>query len=79
MSVISIENSQLAASSSGGAASTRKPTGFALPGYASRAGRKGQAMGLCRRWTAEEARRHSAAGVLARRLKRQQREASATP
>lgn len=45
------------------AAPSRKVTGFALPGYASRAARKGHALGLCRRWSAAEAReRASAAG-----------------
>jgi hypothetical protein len=38
----------------------RRPTGFAIPGYAARAARKGQEMGLCRRWTAEEAREYAA-------------------
>jgi hypothetical protein len=61
MSVIAIDNSTLVTSLAGEGVPLRKPTGFALPGYASRAGRKGQAMELCRRWSAEEARSHASA------------------
>lgn len=38
------------------------PTGFAIPGYARRAALKGQAMGLLRRWSPEEARRRGREG-----------------
>jgi hypothetical protein len=38
----------------------RHANGFDKPGNASAAARKGQAMGLCRRWTAQEARAYAA-------------------
>lgn len=47
--------------------SARKPLGFAIPGYAAAAGKKGHALGVSRQWTAEEARRASMKGA-ARRL-----------
>lgn len=34
----------------------KRPTGFAIPGYAASAAKKGQALGLCRRFTPAEAR-----------------------
>jgi hypothetical protein len=46
-------------------------TGFAIADYAARAGRKGQAMGLCRRWTADEARARASAAGRASVAKRQ--------
>jgi hypothetical protein len=49
-------------SSDDGHGPLRRRTGFALPGRASAAGRKGHALGLTRRWTAQEARSHAPEG-----------------
>jgi hypothetical protein len=53
-------------SSDDGLAPLRRLTGFALPGRASQAGRKGHDLGLTREWTAEEARQYAVEGGYAR-------------
>lgn len=64
MGVITIDNSVLESSSTDDPASPRKITGFALPGYASRAARKGHELGPphCYQWTRAEAREYAARG-----------------
>lgn len=42
------------------------PTGFAIPGYAAAAARKGHELKLIRQWTADEARSHASAAGHAR-------------
>lgn len=51
---------------------TNRRPGFTIPGYAAAAARKGQELGLCRRWTPEEARRIGAAAAEKRRSQREE-------
>jgi hypothetical protein len=59
MSVITIDPSV-------STAAPRRPRGFALPGYAASAARKGHELKLIRQWTADEARAYASAAGHAR-------------